>query len=422
MKHNTVDTKAQMVRSNSSPREIALDVILAVLEDKAFSHIALREALEAHEELPVRDRGLVTRLTEGTIEHMIQLDAILNDYASIKVSKMKPLIRNLLRMTAYQILYMDRIPDAAAINEAVKIAKKHKFQGLSGFVNGVSRSIARNRDQILAGLNDPDKTPLFVRYCLPEWLFQYLDHMYGRTEACRIAEYYISGDNVNYVRFRDGHTEEMKGNISDSEAFKQGEITVQDYASQQVGMIADPKPGDLVVDVCAAPGGKSCHAAALLNGTGMVDARDLSSEKVRMIDENIRRLGLSNIRTKVWDARIPDESLIQTDGSGKADIVLCDLPCSGLGIIGKKPDIRYSVSLEDIKSLQQLQREILKTAVCYVKPGGKLLYSTCTLTREENEDNAAWIETELGLQKVKEIKFLPGNPSDGFFISEFIKK
>lgn len=422
MKHNTVDTKAQAVRCNTSPREIALNVILAVLEDKTFSHIALREALEAHEGLPVRDRGLVTRLTEGTIEYMIQLDAILNDYASIKVSKMKPLIRNLLRMTAYQILYMNRIPDAAAINEAVKIAKKHKFQGLSGFVNGVSRNIARNREQILAGLDDPDKTPLFVRYCLPEWLFQYLDRMYGKAEACRIADYYISGDNVNYVRFRDGHTEEMKGSISDSDAFKQGEITVQDYASQQVGILADPKPGDLVVDVCAAPGGKSCHAAALLNGTGMVDARDISSDKVRMIEENIRRLGLTNIRTKVWDARILDKDLIHADGSGKADIVLCDLPCSGLGIIGKKPDIRYSVSLQDIKSLQQLQREILSTAVRYIKPGGKLLYSTCTLTKEENEDNAAWIEMELGLKKVKEIKFLPGNPSDGFFISEFIKK
>ena len=214
----------------------------------------------------------------------------------------------------------------------------------------------------------------------------------------------------------------MEGDIVHSEAFRRGEITIQDYASQQVGIEADPQPCDQVVDVCAAPGGKSCHIAALLEGTGHVDARDLTEAKVALIEQNIARQQLTNITAQVHDARTPDPTLLDVDGHGTADIVIADLPCSGLGILGKKPDIRFNASREGIRELQKLQREILDTVCSYVKPGGKLLYSTCTLTKEENEDNRDYILAKGGFTLRKERKFLPGEPSDGFYLTVFRKE
>jgi len=264
--------------------------------------------------------------------------------------------------------------------------------------------------------------PDYVKACLPEWMYDYFITLFGKEETDRIAQYFVSPEKANYVRFQDGHTEVMEGDIAGREDFLKGEITVQDYASQQVSILADPKPGDEVLDVCAAPGGKACHIAKLLKGTGHVDARDLSEGKAALIRDNIRRLHVSNVSTTVHDARVFDPTLVDEAGNGRMDIVLADLPCSGLGIIGKKPDIRDHASMEGIQSLQKLQREILDTVVRYVKPGGKLLYSTCTLTKEEDEENRDYI-LSMNKQGVftleKEWKLMPGKPSDGFYIAVF---
>ena len=218
------------------------------------------------------------------------------------------------------------------------------------------------------------------------------------------------------------------------DAFATGKITVQDPSSSLAAQMADIKPGDFVLDVCSAPGGKAMHAADLLRGTGMVEARDVSERKTDLIEENIMRCGFANIRTNVWDATVLDPSMV-----GKADIVLADLPCSGLGIIGKKPDIKERMTPEEIRKLSELQREILSVVSRYVKPGGTLIYSTCTITREENTENADWIEKNLPFEKKmitdllpeslrasceeNRIQLLPGiHPSDGFFISAFTRK
>lgn len=408
--------------STEDPRAVALAVLMDILEDGRFSHLVLRETLRKHPSMPERDRAFLTRLCEGTIELSIQLDYLLNSYSKIKVRKMKPLIRNILRMGAYQILYMDRVPDSAAVNESVKFCKKRGLSGLSAYVNAVLRSIEREKPQIFERLQREEETPLFVRYSLPEWLFDYFLLHYGREETIRIGTYFLSEENRSFVRYRDGHSEQLSGNLSQRADFRSGEMTIQDYSSQQVGLLADPRPGDLVVDLCAAPGGKACHIAELLKGSGEVSARDLSKEKTALIEENRRRLRLTNLKTKVWDARIRDESLLTPDGEGRADIVLCDLPCSGLGILKKKPDICFSASLDGIRGLQALQREILTVAKDYVRRGGRLLYSTCTLTWEENEQNRDFIERELGLRLIREQKLLPGQPSDGFYIAEFRKE
>ncbi len=403
-----------------SGRAIALSILMDIFEDGRFSHLALRETLAKETALPEKERALITRIVEGTTELSIQLDYILNRYSKIKVRKMKPLIRNILRMSAYQILYLDRIPDSAAINEAVKLIKKRGLQGLAGFGNAVLRSISREKEAIVALLQS-EETPAYIRYSLPEWLYNYMKLNFGEEETVRISQYFLSDDNSIYVRYRDGRSAVVHGNVAHQADFKRGEMTVQDYASQQVGIWAAPKKGDYVVDICSAPGGKACHVAELLQGSGHVDARDVSRDKVNMILENVRRLHLHNVSVKIWDGRIQDASLLR-NGEGIADIVLCDVPCSGLGIIGKKPDIRFSASLEGIQSLQKLQREILTVAVRYVKPGGRLIYSTCTITREEDEQNVHFLTEEMGLRLLREQRFLPGQPSDGFYIAELVKE
>ncbi|MBE6002940.1 MAG: methyltransferase domain-containing protein [Lachnospiraceae bacterium] len=406
------------------PRSIAVHSLVKILEEKQFSHIILREQLHQYTNLTERDRAFITRLVDGTIEYTIQLDFILNKFSKTHTKNMDPLIRTVLRMSAYQILYMDKVPDSAAINEAVNFIKdqnENRIFFLSGYVNGVLRSVSREKETIFADLRHTGKTPAYIRLSTPLWLYDYLRKLYGKEAAEKMLQWFLTGSKENYVRFKDGHSEVMDGNISKTKLFKTGEITIQDYASQQVGLEAEPKEGDYIVDVCAAPGGKSCHVAELLKGTGHVDARDLTEDKVRLIQENIDRLELKNISAKAFDARTPDESLLDEKGQGKADIVLADLPCSGLGIIGKKPDIRFGASLDGIKELQALQREILTTVVRYVKPGGKLVYSTCTLSKEENEDNRDFILKIPGITLLKERKFLPGEPSDGFYLCVFTK-
>lgn len=421
----TVAKKADTYQQTAvTPRSIAVFSLLKILEEKQFSHIILREQLNLYTNLTERDRAFITRLVEGTIEYTIQIDFILNKLSKTHTKNMDPVIRTVLRMSAYQILYMDKVPDSAAINEAVtyiKSRREDKLFYLSGYVNGVLRNLSREKETIFADLAHTGKTPAYIRLSVPLWLYDYFRKLYGKDETERMLSWFLTGSKENYVRFKDGHSELMDGNISKTKLFKSGEITIQDYASQQVGLTADPKARDYVVDVCAAPGGKSCHIAELLKGTGHVDSRDLTDDKIALIKENIKRLSLNNISAKPFDARILDDSLIDESGNGIADIVIADLPCSGLGIIGKKPDIRFSATTESIQDLQTLQREILTTVTKYVKSGGKLIYSTCTLSKEENEDNRDFIQSFTGFHLVKEEKFLPGKPSDGFYLCVFKK-
>lgn len=435
-------------------REIVLDILTEVLERGSFVHLVLNQALQKYQYLDKPDRAFITRVTEGTLEYLLQIDHIINSYSKTKTEKMKPLIRNLLRMSVYQILYMDRVPDSAACNEAVKLAVKRHFSGLKGFVNGVLRTVSREKDSLVFD------TPSLA-YSIPQWMYDMWEKEYGREKAGAIAASFLR-DGPTWVRCnlsRASRKEILESLASQGvavtglswlesmisisgydyleslESFRNGWIQVQDVTSALVSELADPKEGDYIIDVCAAPGGKSLHLADKLKGTGMVEARDLSEQKVAMIEENMARFGASNIKAVVWDALVTDE-----DAREKADIVIADLPCSGLGIIGKKPDIKYNMTMEKMAELASLQREILAASWEYVKPGGTLVYSTCTIDTKENEENARWLLSRFPLEPVdltnrvgnafdepslKEgmIQFLPGiHPFDGFFISVFRRK
>lgn len=443
-----------MMTKETDSREIALDILLEILERGGYSHIILRQALNKYQYLDKSERAFISRIAEGTVEYLLQIDYIIDSFSNTKVSKMKPVIRTILRMSVYQLIYMDRVPDSAVCNEAVKLAVKRKFTGLKGFVNGVLRNISRNKE----GLNWPDDS---VRYSMPAWIVSMWEESYGRETAVTMMESFLKNKKTtvrcNLAKaskediiqsLKNQGAEVSESGISEAvlciekydymeglEAFQKGYIQVQDLSSSFVGEIADPKKGDYVIDVCGAPGGKSIHIADKLDGTGIVEVRDLSLLKINMVEENIRRCGFLNIRTKVQDALVTDPDSVE-----KADIVIADLPCSGLGIIGRKPDIKYRMTPETLESLAALQRNILTVAQAYVKPGGRLIFSTCTINRKENEENARWfleqfpfdcisLKGKLG-EKLDSaaanrdfIQLLPGiHPCDGFFIAAFQKR
>jgi 16S rRNA (cytosine967-C5)-methyltransferase len=443
-----------MMTKETDSREITLDILLEILERGGYSHIILRQALNKYQYLDKSERAFISRIVEGTVEYLLQIDYIIDSFSNTKVSKMKPVIRTILRMSVYQLIYMDRVPDSAVCNEAVKLAVKRKFTGLKGFVNGVLRNISRNKE----GLNWPDDS---VRYSMPAWIVSMWEESYGRETAVTMMESFLKNKKTtvrcNLAKaskediiqsLRNQGAEVSESGISEAvlciekydymeglEAFQRGYIQVQDLSSSFVGEIADPKKGDYVIDVCGAPGGKSIHIADKLDGTGMVEVRDLSLLKINMVEENIRRCGFLNIRTKVQDALVTD-----LDSVEKADIVIADLPCSGLGIIGRKPDIKYRMTPEALESLAALQRNILTVAQAYVKPGGRLIFSTCTINRKENEENARWFleqfpfdcislkgklgeKLDLAAANRDFIQLLPGiHPCDGFFIAAFQKR
>lgn len=424
-------------RGKTDVRALALEVLLEVTERKEYSHLALRGALEKYQYLEKQDRAFLTRLVEGTVERMLELDYIIGCFSRTPVHKMKPVIRGILRMSVYQIKYMDRIPDAAVCNEAVKLAVKKGFSGLRGFVNGVLRSIVR-------GLGEVEYPGLSVKYSTPEWIVRQWTQEYGeemalgmledqyaeRPVTVRVNLHRISREALAERLTREGVSVRTVDGVDCALAisgydylaalpsFQDGLFQVQDVSSMLAVLAAAPRPGDYCIDVCAAPGGKSLHMADLMNGTGMVEARDLTEYKVQLIEENIARSRMENIRAARQDATVLDEGSVE-----KADVVLADLPCSGLGVLNKKRDLKYRMTPEQQEELVMLQRRILETVQRYVKPGGVLVYSTCTVHREENEGNTAWFLERFPFVLKERKQMLQGrDPWDGFYIAKMERK
>ena len=414
-------------------REIVLGVLMELRwKNGQYSHIVLRDVLAKYQYLSKQERAFITRVSEGTLEHLIEIDYILDQFSKVKVKKMKPVIRNLLRSAVYQLKYMDSVPDRAVCSESVKLAVKKGFSGLKGYVNGVLRSVARGLDDIR--YPEEGTRALSVKYSCPEWIIelwkQSLDEDVIET---MLAEFQrekpitvrcclnrAAPEGFEKILEEEGARAEhhpylpyafsLSGYdyLESLDSFREGLFMVQDVSSMLAGELADPQPGAQVIDVCAAPGGKALHIAEKLyvkegqhNGKepagdaimregaplrGHVEARDLTEYKTDLIRENIERSNLPNISAACKDASVPDPASV-----GTADIVIADLPCSGLGVLGRKTDLKYKASPEGIKSLVKLQRQILSCVKEYVKPGGSLIYSTCTVNPAENIDNVHWL-------------------------------
>lgn len=439
-------------------RELAVNMLLEIAEQNKYSHLVIRNVLDKYNYMDGRDKAFLKRITEGTLERKIEIDYVLNQFSKVSVSKMKPFIRNLLRVSVYQLLFMDSVPERAVCNEAVKLAGKRGFKNLQGFVNGVLRNIARKKEEISWPEEERNTAGyLSVKYSMPEWLVEKFLSERGALQTKKMLESFLEASPVT-VRLKETLKEEdrevflneMKKSgvrvkkhpylpyafeilnaegISALPGFTEGLFMVQDVSSMLVCEAADIKKGDRVIDVCASPGGKALHAAEKLQGTGFVSARDLTEYKAEMIRDNIRRMKTQNVEAFVSDARQLREEDVET-----ADVLLCDLPCSGLGIIGKKTDIKYHVSEEGLKQLKELQREILSVVWQYVKKGGVLIYSTCTVNPDENEENVKWFTENYPFQteslspflpeclkeegKTGMLQLLPGiHETDGFFLA-----
>ena len=432
-------------------RELILGILLEVTKEGNYSHLVIRSVLEKYQYLEKQERAFITRVSEGTIQYMIELDYIINQFSKVKVNKMKPVIRNILRMSVYQLKYMDSVPASAACNEAVKLARKKGFSSLSGFVNGVLRNISRELDNI----SYPDKEKnakeyLSVRYSMPMWIVEQWIEDYGVERAEKVMHAFLQEAPITIrTNLLKTTPEALKERLVSEKvmveplvvkqypdlnygflisgfdylnalpSFQEGLFYVQDVSSMMVAELASPKSGQYVIDVCAAPGGKSIHIAEKMGGTGMVEARDLTEYKTSMIEENIARHKLTNVKAIQQDATQLLEASVKT-----ADIVIADLPCSGLGVMRKKTDIKYKMSAELEKSLVELQRQILNTVFDYVKIGGTLIYSTCTIDKMENEENVSWFlaeHSDFELVEMHQI-FPEENYGDGFFIAKMKRR
>ncbi len=451
-----------MMTNGVNTRELILEILLQINEEGEHSHIAIRNALSKYQFLPKQDRAFITRVCEGTLEYRIYIDYIIDSFSKIKVEKMKPPIREILRSAVYQLRFMDRVPDSAVCNEAVKLTQRKGFYNLKPFVNGVLRTVIRQADQLEYPPRERNLVRyLSVRYSMPEtlvlrWLNDYgeettekmlADFLKEKPLTVRCRTYLNSVEDTCASLRSQGVTVEQApylpyakrisnfNHILALDAFIQGKIQVQDVSSMLVAEIADPKKGDYVIDLCAAPGGKSLHIGDKMEGFGTVDARDISPYKVGLIEENIRRTGSINVQARVQDATIFD-----VDSECLADIVLADVPCSGYGVIGKKPEIKYRSTLQKQEELVILQRNILDKAAEYVKPRGTLIFSTCTVAKEENEENMMWFmnnhpfklesidpylpdELKSESTALGYLQLLPGvHGTDGFFIAKFRRK
>ena len=430
-------------------REKVAQILKDIEKDDTYLQLALKKELDT---LEAKDKGFANELIYGTIKWRLRLDYVLDQFSKTPVKKMKPFVRQLMRMSVYQILFLDKVPASAAINEAVKIMHKRKMSNLSGFVNGVLRNIDRNKSEITY----PN---LSVYYSIPEWIITRWMKYYGEMETKAICESLsqrarvcirintlkTTKDKVKALLSEEGITVLEEGflpeslyihapsGIHHSPSFKAGLWTVQDESAMLVGHVLGPEKGDEILDVCSAPGGKTVHLAELMQNEGHIIGADVHEHKIELIEKNAKRLGAS-----IVEGKLQDGMLINEDWKEKFDKILLDAPCSGLGIIKRKPDIRYAKDETEIRDINNIQRKLLKNAINYLKKDGILVYSTCTLTQEENQ-NMVEYALSLGLQLdaipydmpaclkpyIKDnayIEILPHvTDTDGFFMARFRK-
>lgn len=395
------------MEKNINARETVLLIIQKVLRENAYSNIALKKGLE-QSNLSRVDKALVTEIVNGTLKNLIKIDWIASQFIKINQNKLDKNIQDIIRTGIYQIMYLDRIPDSAVCNEGVNLARKYSNEGAVKFTNGVLRNISRSK----ADIKYPDKGKepvkyLSVFYSHPEWIVKKWleDYGYEFTEQLLSANNEIPNFTIRTNRLKTDreklkklleqeaitcsegvYNEEalyIKGtsSIDDKQSFKDGLYQIQDESSMLIGHVLDPKPGELIIDVCSAPGGKTTHVAELMNNKGVIIARDIYKHKLDLISQSCSRLGIDIVKTELYNAKDLDETLVN-----KVDRVMLDVPCSGFGVLRRKPDLRWKKSSDNFEELSKLQLQILETASKYVKPQGVLVYSTCTINKSENID------------------------------------
>lgn len=425
------------VKIVANARQIALEALLRVEQDSAYSNIVLG-SIFSENNCSKEDKALASAIFYGVLDRQITIDFFINKSSKIKTKKMEPITRNVLRLSVFQIKFMDKIPKSAAVNEGVKLLKNTAEERNSGFVNAVLRSICETENLL------PDGNDLYsisIKYSCPQWILGDLVKDYGIEKTKEILNSFLHSSKV-FLRVNTikNSTEELKEKLinsgisvndtvitdclevvggidfSGNMLFKEGLFHVQDVSSQKCAAAVSPIKGERILDICAAPGGKSFTMAQIMGNIGEIVSCDLYENRVSLIKSGAKRLGLSIINAKQNDATVYNEKL------GEFDAVLCDVPCSGFGVIGRKPEIKYKKA-DDFDSLKEIQQKIIRNASQHVKSGGRLLYSTCTLRKAENEDvvNEFIKENNDFALKFMETD-IPSENCDGFFKALLIRK
>lgn len=431
------------------PRLEAVKLLMQIQKDSSYSSLAVTQALKEIQFSDPRDTAFAVSLVYGVLEKKLTLDYNISLYLSDKTTRLKSNVRNTLRVGAYQLLFLDKIPQSAAVNESVKITKALGAKFATGLVNAVLRRIAENG--LVLPSTDNIYKDLSIKYSVGADIVDSVISDYGKNEAENIFSVY-SGRRPIYIRHNKYKCTEKElfdslnaagvavtstslngcfsventGDITSLDAFRRGYFYVQDMSSQLCCLLLDAKAGDVVIDCCAAPGGKSFTLSQYMNNDGKIVSCDIHSHKTELIRKTAERLGISNIETICCDARELKNMYSQVDK------VLCDVPCSGFGVIGRKPEIRYKRK-DEFKGLPALQKEILFSCAQMVKKGGTLIYSTCTLNRNENDYVCEAFLKEFpefrisddDLYSSRTDRFLTVFPEksggDGFFIAKFIR-
>ena len=438
-----------------SARQVAFEALLKIHKDGAYSNLVVDAALNENSHLDERDKAFVSNLVYGSLDRLILIDYNLGFYLNQPVRKLKPELHTVLILGTYQILFMDKVPNHAAVSESVNLAKVNKSAFAASLVNAVLRRVADNGLRLPEG-DENSLEFLSMKYSCPEWLLKIWSEFYGLDNARSIAAkgleappvsvrantVKISTDELIWKLAEEGVVGEKSdlvenalllsntGAVEKLIAYEEGLFHAQDISSQLCAGALEAKEGETIFDLCSAPGGKTFTIAETMKNTGLVRAFDIYQSRVELIKQGAKRLGLTNIEADLSDATIYNENY------GKADKILCDVPCSGLGIIRRKPEIRFK-NRADLDDLPEIQYKILCNAINYLKEGGRIVYSTCTLNPKENDEVCdRFLSEHPEFENVRvydniprysdKDKYLTLMPhihnTDGFFIAVFRKK
>lgn len=426
-------------------REIALKVLYDVDKNDAYSNIALDEALKQARrnfyEIDQRDIGFISEIVYGTISWKLTIDEVIKKYSNVRIKKISPWILNILRMSIYQILFLDKVPKSAAVNEGVNLAKRYGHKASSNFVNAILRKVEKKDYEEFFEIKD-DVERISKTTSMPVWIVEELLKQNTLQEAEKICEASNLKPKLSIrvntlktnretlkkelekekIKVKEGETErflllEETKNIENLEPFQKGEFIVQDEAAGYIANVLNPQQNEKVLDACSSPGGKTTYMAELMNNQGIIKAWDLHDHRVKLVDKAAKRLGITIIETEVKDASIYEETYFEF-----FDKILLDVPCLGIGVLKRKPDIKWKRKKEDIEKIIKIQKAILENCSQYLKIGGELVYSTCSILKEENEDIIdAFIKNNKNFEIQEKIQIYQNEKTDGFFICKIQK-
>ena len=422
-------------------RNIALKSLYEINIKQAYSNIVLDKFInENREKLSNLDINFISELVYGVVTWKLTLEYIIQKYSKTKIKKMSDWVKNILYLGSYQILFLDKVPKSAAVNESVNLCKKYNFKSV-GLVNAILRKIEKSDYKEISNITN-SITRISLKYSMPERIVKKFCDEYGEEETANICQNLNLRPNIS-VRINrlkgkmdlgekgileDFRTITGTKNITKTKEYIEGNITIQDEAAGLSSFVLAPKEGELVLDACSAPGGKTTYLAELMHNKGKIIAWDIYEERLKQVNQNAKRLGIDIIQTEVHDATKLKEEYVE-----KFDKILLDVPCLGLGVIRRKPDIKWNRQEDDIKEISDIQFNILKTCSKYLKRNGTLVYSTCSMLKEENdaiiekfikEENFETVNIEEQIPNefskitTKDmVQFLPSQKHDGFFIT-----